>query len=117
MTNTSVPVGGAKQSTQVRENMKNKTIQETMTLFMQLPDYLRQQVVRAMKRGAMPTPCAADVAELLRKVEDLDAVAHGDLLRECEEACRESEAYRAKAIRSNGRNKRMVLAATGLSPP
>ena len=97
--------------------MKNKTIQETMTLFMQLPDYLRQQVVRAMKRGAMPTPCAADVAELLRKVEDLDAVAHGDLLRECEEACRESEAYRAKAIRSNGRNKRMVLAATGLSPP
>ena len=97
--------------------MKNKTIQEIMTLFMCLPDFLRQLAVRAMKRGAMPTSCVADVAEFLRKVEDLDVTTRGDLLHKCEVVCRESEAYRARAIRSNGRNKRMVLAATGLSPP
>ena len=85
--------------------------------FMQLPDYLRQQAVRAMQQSAMPAPCGADVAELLRKVKDLDMAARSDLLRECQAVCRESEAYRARAIRSNGKNKRMVLVATGLSPP
>lgn len=88
-----------------------------MTQFMRLPDFLRQQAVHAMKRGMTPTPCAADVAEFLLKLNCLDVATRGDLLRECEVVCRESEAYRAKAIRSNGKNKRMVLVATGLSPP
>ena len=88
-----------------------------MTQFMQLPDFLRQQAVRAMKRGVMPTPCPTDVAELLLMLDCLDTAVRGDLIRECQAVCRESEAYRARAIRSNGKNKRMVLAATGLSPP
>ena len=88
-----------------------------MMLFMRLPDFLRQQAIRAMKRGTTSMPCATDVAELLRKAEGLDTVGCGDLLRECEAVCRESETYRARVIRSNGKNKRMVLASTGLSPP
>lgn len=97
--------------------MKNKAKNEIMLLFMLLPDFLRLVTVRALKRHVFPTPCAADVVEILRKADGLDSVARCDLIRECEEICRKSDAYRAKAIRLHGRNKRMVLAATGLSPP
>ena len=88
-----------------------------MALFMLLPDFLRLLAVRALKHHVLPTPCAADIAEFLRKVENLDVDARGDLIRKCETVCRESDTYRAKAIRQHGRNKRMTLTATGLSPP
>lgn len=88
-----------------------------MALFMLLPDFLRLLAVRALKRHVLPMPCSADVVKFLRKADGLDSVARGNLLRECEEICRKSDAYRAKAIRLHGRNKRMILAATGLSPP
>ncbi len=88
-----------------------------MTLFEHLPDCHRLQAVRAMKHNMMPALCVNDVAELLKKIEALDAEARSGFIRECEEICRESDAYRAKAIRQNGKNKRMILGATGLSPP
>ena len=88
-----------------------------MALFMPLPDFLRLLAVRALKHHEWPTPCAADVADFLLKVEKLDAETRGDLIRKCEAVCRESDAYRARAIRQNGKNKRTILTATGLSPP
>ena len=97
--------------------MRSKAKNEIMLLFMQLPDFLRQQAVRGMKRHALPTPCATDVVEILREAKSLDSIAHGDLIRECEEICRKSDAYRAKIMRTHDRNKRMILVATGLSPP
>ncbi len=97
--------------------MKSNKETMAMALFMQLPDFLRLLTVRALKHHVLPVPCAADVTEFLWKVKGFDIETRGDLIRKCEAVCRESEAYRAKAIRSNDRNKRMILTSSGLSPP
>ncbi len=99
-----------------RTMKKSKIYNECKELFEHLPDCHRLQAVRAMKHNMMPALCAKEVAELSKKIESLDAEARSCFIRECEEICRESEAFRTRIIRTNGRNKRMILSATGLSP-